>query len=178
MSNLSDKFVDSLSASMGFRIPAETKALYAQKLSAWKLSEKQWTDAFNNLVKENVSGRMIPLGAIYAELEHQRGKNLDTSDMAWLYFRSKGYDYAIRLVNVDGYWVYPANHHLAGKVPTLPLEAINIITIPDYPAKLDPSEMITRAEVAALVAKTMAKIGANHELLANRPRISAGQRVV
>jgi hypothetical protein len=159
MSNLSDKFVDSLAASMGFRIPPETKALYAQKLAAWKLSEKQWADAFNNLVKENLSGRMIPLGAIYSELQHQRGKNLDTSDMAWLYFESGGYDYAIRLTNVDGYWVYPASHRLAGKVPTLPLDAIKILTVPDNQAPPYPSETPSRAEVAALVAKTIAKIG-------------------
>ncbi len=179
--NKAERFVANLKASIeSWRMPADSQALYASKISKYDLSDKQWAESLDRLIKANTEGKLIPLATILEELDRQQKSKTNSSAYGWKYYDSGGYSYAIRIINDHGLWVYPPSHKYAGQAPILPDDATNILNKPDCEAPDDPRDMPTPEEVKHYVETiniNLSKLKGRFTLLPANERTSASLRV-
>jgi hypothetical protein len=139
-----NRFVKQLIAAFS-RYPTskETAELYAGKLSIWRLTQNEWDDALDKIIKEHQEENLPQLAEIYRFLRNQTAAAHSARDLGWLHFESGGLSYGVRVKYDGGLWV---NHDVAytdehgnrmsvqrnpGRSPQLPLGATNIVLTPD-----------------------------------------------
>jgi len=181
------KFVKDLAAAYSSQWPPiskETLDIYIEKISKWHLAPHQWREVLDKIITERPDKYIPTLVEIYgyfrAEIEKANRNDRKYGRKRFISPSKQPSGEPLvtaRLVMENGKLVYLPGHKYAGKPPVLPPDSI-ILNENEMEDPAPPKEYVSPQEVAEIIAQTMAKIGANHELLANRPRISAGQRVV
>ena len=152
-----ETFVDGLKASLGYRMPEETRSLYIAKLSKWILPTETWTRALDETIKSNESGFIPSLSTIYKILKETALPDYSNRQFGGIYFygdRENSYKIPCEIIIMDGHaaYVYPPWHKRAGQVPILPASAHDIREIPDNPAD-DYRDRPTEEEVKVFMDK-------------------------
>lgn len=174
MSKESDTFVSNLKASIeSWRMPAETESLYKSKLAKFVLTRAQWSSALDEIINQNRDGKLPPLANVCSILEHQKAIASVPVNLGWASFKIKGVSHSIRIRSEGGKWVihdlvwvdnHGKEHHLQNYVGDsvaqhIPADATDYLLSADNPAKPEPDEMPSPAEIKALVDKTNQALG-------------------
>lgn len=126
------RFVKQLCAAFSrFPIAQETKELYTQKLSSWRLTQAEWDKALDRLISDHADGSLPQLAEIYQHLKSQSAATASQNDFGWLCYDENGMRWAIRVKYIGGDWVQTAMHKHPGEKPEIPPGAVNVRLCPD-----------------------------------------------
>ncbi|MFH1236240.1 MAG: hypothetical protein V1685_04880 [Parcubacteria group bacterium] len=100
------KFVKQLAAAYPrFPMTPDTQELYGDKLSGWKLTEKQWDRALEVIVQGREGQGDIPsLSDVYGYLRPILNEKQAISDAGWCSFDHDGVRWAKRVYSEGGVW--------------------------------------------------------------------------
>lgn len=144
---------------------ADTKQVYLQKLSRWKLTQQQWDDALEILTNNSNIDDLPLLAEIYPVLKAQTDERKPGSNLASVHFdMPDGYHYVERVMSVDSVWVYyplvltgpkgikiELRPEKVGKAFIPPEGATNIETFPDKPARPAVEDLPSPGEIQELM---------------------------
>ncbi len=101
-----NKFVRRLAAAFPrFPMTADSQELYADKLSAWHLNDKQWERALEVIIQGREGQGDIPsLSDIYGFLRAIVAEPKADSDMGWCLFDYQGVRWSKRVYSESGIW--------------------------------------------------------------------------
>jgi len=156
------RFVKQLIAAFSrFKPSEETKNLYGEKLSKWKLTQSQWDNALDRLIADRAEENLPSLGEIYPYLKNSQ-QQIEQTNLGWMSFERNCRHYSVRVMCVKGEWLnapmaYTDAHgqkisvqKFPGQKPILPADSENIIISPDNPADPEPHEILSKEQVAAV----------------------------
>jgi hypothetical protein len=145
------KFVKQLVAAFcRYKVEEDTKKIYAEKISFFKLTQEQWDAALGHLM-DTRQEEGLPLPSVIIE-ELQRQQTISTknkTNLGWLTFRLKGHLHAVRIKSVDSQWLnatvsykdqYGERHPLQthpNEPYRLPIGAEEVKITADNPAQID-----------------------------------------
>lgn len=168
------KFVKLLTAAFNrYPISAETKELYSEKLSRWKLTKEQWDKALDRLIEFHQDESLPGLNEIYGHLKSASYESPASGRrMASAVFRLNGYDRLIRCVARDrndgsgriewviadlvgrdahGHEVHLQAHVGEPVLNWIPEDATSFEIYPDNPPMPSPEDIPSKAEIQQLV---------------------------
>lgn len=168
------KFVRQLWAAFcRYPISAETKELYGQKLSKWRLTQGQWDTALDRIIEGHESESLPSLSDLYAKLkEAQISENAGNGNMGWASFRLYDRDYSIRIWHDGHTWVISDLVYTDGQgrkthmqthvdqpvVNHIPADATDFLITPEKMILRD-EEILTPAELRQMFAEIQGNLG-------------------
>ena len=163
-----------------YPITAETKELYTEKLSRWKMTKEQWDKALDRLIEIHTDESLPGLSEIYGHLKSASYENPASGRrMASAVFTLNGYDRLIRCVardrndgsgriewviadivgrDVHGQEIHLQEHVGEPVVNWIPENATSFELYPDDPPMPAPEDIPTAKEVQELVNATMGNL--------------------
>ena len=162
------RFVKQLFAAFSrFPVTNETRELYANKLSNWRLTQNEWDDALDKIIDSHKDENIPALSEIYGNLKNVTARRQSNSAGGLATFDLNGHAYGLRVQNDGGVWLiadvvsrdtHGVERHLqqnAGKPFGLhvPFGATNILVHPDNPADPLPEDIPDPGEVSKILGE-------------------------
>jgi hypothetical protein len=126
-----------------FKIEDETKEIYTEKISRWRLNQNEWDIALDKLIEQHEDGKLPTISEITSILKSVVTIKSSGEDYGFMYFNIKQNSFAVRLVHRDNVWVSLKT----GKFFNPPLDATDVLFVPDKGVVLNPHDMPSKEEV-------------------------------
>jgi hypothetical protein len=175
------RFVKQLCAAFSrYPITAETRELYANKLSGWRLTQNEWDTAADRIIEVQTDDNLPSLSIIYGYLKNAKASQRDDTNGGLATFDLNGMAYGLRVRNDGGVWLiadvvmrdaHGKEVHLQKHVGEafglhVPKDAYNVMVSPDNPADPLPEDTPSPAEVHEIVSVMVKQWeGKGHEIL-------------
>jgi hypothetical protein len=167
------KFVQQLIAAFHrFKTTDETKDLYTEKLSRWRMTQTRWDKALDEIIAKHEDDNLPSLNEIYGYLKRAEQSSTDSgSHLGWASFRLNDRDYSIRIQHNGTAWVISdlvGTDSQGRKIPQqanvgqpvvnhIPADATDFLITPEKMILRD-EEILTPAELQQMFAEIQSNL--------------------